>query len=184
MDKSTIVSVTNRDNGVVGYTVPDLGIRRIYQPQETKDVTFEELLKLSYLPGGNTILKENLIIHSDEAIKSLFGEVEPEYYYTEEDIKKLLTVGSLEQLEDCLDFAPEGVKDIVKDLAIKMQINDISKREAIHKATGLDISKAIEIDKQSQDSDDEGAAADKTSTKTRRAAPINEERKIKVIEKK
>ena len=46
MDKSTIISVTNRDNGVVGYTVPDLGIRRIYHPRETKDVTFEELLSV------------------------------------------------------------------------------------------------------------------------------------------
>ena len=37
----------------VGYYVPDLGIRRQFMPKETKEITFEELQKLSYLEGGH-----------------------------------------------------------------------------------------------------------------------------------
>ena len=60
MDKNTIVKVTNRDNGKVGYYVPDLGIRRQFMPKETKEITFEELQKLSYLEGGNQLLQNYL----------------------------------------------------------------------------------------------------------------------------
>ena len=62
-----------------------------------------------------------------------------------EDIKTLLLSGSLEQLQDCLDFAPSGVIDLVKDYAVKLEINDISKRNAILTATGFNVTRAIFI---------------------------------------
>lgn len=84
IDKNKLIEVKNRDNGRVGYTIPDLGnLHRTFQPQETKEIPFEELKKLSYLPGGNTILQNYLVINDEEVVKSLLGEVEPEYNYTE-----------------------------------------------------------------------------------------------------
>ena len=63
IDKNKLIEVKNRDNGRVGYTIPDLGnLHRTFQPQETKEIPFEELKKLSYLPGGNTILQNYLVI--------------------------------------------------------------------------------------------------------------------------
>ena len=41
---------------------------------------------------------------------------EPEYKYTEENIKELLTSGSYDAFLDFLDFAPQGAIDIVKNL--------------------------------------------------------------------
>ena len=62
LDKNTIIKVTNRDNGTVGYTIPDLGnLHRLFQAGETKEITMEELRKLSYVPGGNNILKNYLL---------------------------------------------------------------------------------------------------------------------------
>ena len=46
--------------------------------------------------------------------------VEPEYFYTEKEVKELLTNGSLEQLEDTLNFAPEGVIELIKTMPVKM----------------------------------------------------------------
>lgn len=154
LEKDTLIKVINRDNGTVGYTIPDLGnLHRNFQPREEKEVTMDELRKLSYLPGGMVILKDCLIIKNKEALEELLPEVEPEYFYSEEDIKKLLLTGSLDQLMDCLDFAPIGVIDLVKELAVRLKINDISKREAIFEKTGFNVNKAIEINKETDENE-------------------------------
>jgi hypothetical protein len=146
LNKNTKIRVRNRNNGVVVYTLPDMNnLRRKFYPNETKELTFEELQKLSYRPGGPYLLENYLVIENEEARAALVGEVELEYSYTEEDVKNLLLNGSLDELLDCLDFAPAGVISLVKDLAVKLEINDLSKREAIQQQTGLNVTKAIEI---------------------------------------
>ena len=167
VDKNKMIKVINRDNGTVGYTIADLGnLHRNFRPNEEKEVTMEELKKLSWIPGGEKILTDLLIIEDKEALEELLGHVEPEYYYTEEEIKKLLTEGSLDQFLDCLEFAPDGVIEIIKDLAVKLPLNDVAKREAILKKTGFNVTNAIRINAESEESDQE------EESKTRRAAPI------------
>jgi len=39
-----------------------------------------------------------------------------------------MTTGSLDEFLDCLDFAPEGVKDLIKTLSVELPLNDVSKR--------------------------------------------------------
>ena len=63
MNKDTMIKVRNRDNGTVLYKIPELnGLRRVFQPKEVKEVSFNELKKLSYLPGGMALLKDSLVI--------------------------------------------------------------------------------------------------------------------------
>jgi hypothetical protein len=144
LNKNTKIKIQNRNNGIVGYSVPDMNVRRVFQPNEKKEITYEELQKLSYTPGGLYLLNNYLIIYNNEARETLIGEVELEYNYTEEDVKNLLLQGSLDELLDCLDFAPDGVISLVKDLAVKLEIVDLSKRKAIQEKTGLNVTKAIE----------------------------------------
>lgn len=166
LDKNTIIKVTNRSNGSTGYTIPDLGnLHRSFQSGETKELTMEELRKLSYIPGGMFLLRNNLVLDNPEAIAELLNEVEPEYYYTEEDIKTLLTTGTLAQFEDCLDFAPEGTINLVKKLSVELELNDVSKRKALLEKTGFNVTTAIEANQM----DEEEVV---TETKTRRAAAI------------
>lgn len=167
VENNMTVKVTNRDNGSVGYSVPDLGVHRTFQPRESKEISAEELRKLSYLPGGDVIIKEYLIIHNEELLKELLGEVEPEYYYSEDEVKALLLSGSLEQLQDCLDFAPSGVIDLIKSLAVSLKIDNVSKRKAIQDKTGFNVTRAIEIN---EETDEETAS--KEGAQGRRAAPI------------
>ena len=168
VENNMTVKVTNRDNGSVGYSIPDLNIHRTFQPKESKEITAEELRKLSYLPGGDVIIRDYLIIHnSPELLKELLGEVEPEYYYSEEDVKTLLLSGSLEQLQDCLDFAPNGVIDLIKSLAVSLKIDNLSKRKAIQEKTGFNVTRAIEIN---EETDEETTS--KEGAQGRRAAPI------------
>lgn len=173
MDKNTIVKVTNRDNGKVGYYVPDLGIRRQFMPKETKEITFEELQKLSYLEGGNQLLQNYLVINDKTAMEAILSSVEPEYFYTEEDIKHLLLDGSIDEFLDCLDFAPKGVIDILKDLAVSLPLNDMQKREAILKKTGFNVTNAIAIQNTKYDGEAESAENEEKAKKRRVAKEEN-----------
>lgn len=166
LDKNTLIKVVNRDNGTVGYTIPDLGnLHRNFQPREEKEVPMEELRKLSYIPGGFVLLNDCLVIKNEEAVAELLGSVEPEYHYSEEDVKKLLLYGTMDQFMDCLDFAPQGVLDLLKSLAVDLQVSDINKREAIKAKMGFDVTKAIEINKVT-------AEEEAPVERVRRAAPI------------
>lgn len=166
MEKDTLIKVRNRTEGSVGYIIPDLGnLNRQFTANETKEVTFEELLKLSFVDGGRYLIDNCLIIENKEALRELIGDVEPEYFYTEEDIKSLLTTGTLDAFLDFLDFAPQGGIEIAKDLAVKMEINDINKREAIKKKTGFDVTKAIEFNKETSEENPQ-------EEKVRRTAPL------------
>jgi hypothetical protein len=169
LEKTTPIKVTNRDCGTVSYKVPELHVTRLFQKGEVKEIPFNELQQLAYTIGGKVLLKDCLIVENEEALGLLVGGVEPEYFYTEKDVKTLLTSGTLEQLEDCLDFAPSGVIDLVKELAVKLEISDINKRNAILKATGFNVTKAIEINHASQETDE------LQEEKTRRTTPIVKE---------
>lgn len=150
MDKATEIKVLNRDNGAVVYSIPEMnGLTRIFHSGETKQVTFEQLQKLSYIPGGMELLKDSLVIlDNDKAVKELLGEVQLEYSYTKEDIINLMKNGSLDEFLDCLDFAPEGVKDLIKTLSVELPLNDVSKREAILEKLGFNVDNAIRIKKE------------------------------------
>lgn len=187
LDKNTLVKVTNRDNGSVGYSIPDLGnLQRRFESGETKEVTAEELRKLSYSIGGKVILDEYLIIHNKELVEELLGEVEPEYYFEENDVKELLEKGSLDALKDCLDFAPEGTIELVKKVAVDTELNDIKKREAIQASTGFNVTSAIEVNKETSEEKTEEVkvrrtattAVEPTSTGRRTAAPTASKYKI------
>ena len=166
-----MVNVTNRNHGKVGYTIPDRGVHRSFEPKETKKVDLEELKELSYVPGGEFILRELLIVNDNDALESLNIDVEPEYFYTEADIRKLLEVGTLDQLEDTLNFAPEGAINLIKDIAVKTELPDTRKRKMISEKTGFNIDSAIMVNAVMNE---ESAAAEEAAPK-RKAAPINAE---------
>ena len=146
MDKNIFVKVINKYSGVVGYDVPDTNIHRNFFPGEAKDISYEELEKVSFDPGGAVILKEYLEITDKEVANALLHtKPEPEYYYSEEDVKKIMQQGTLDQFLDCLDFAPSVIIDMIKTFAVELPLNDVAKREAIKNKFGFDVTKAIEI---------------------------------------
>ena len=80
-------------------------------------------------------------------------KLEPEYYYSESDIKRIMISGSLDQFLDLLDFSPAGNIDVIKSLAVELPLNDMQKRDAIQKKFGFNINKAIEIKNSKYDGD-------------------------------
>jgi len=58
---------------------------------------------------------------------------------------------------DCLDFAPEGVKELIKTLSVELPLNDVAKREAVFEKLGFNVDNAIRIEKESMDPEVEEA---------------------------
>ncbi len=164
-----LINVANRDCGYVGYEIPDMNIHRIFAPKETKQISLAELKALQFVPGGEFTLKNLLIVNNTDALSALNLQVEPEYFYTEETVRQLLLDGSLDQLEDTLNFGPEGVINLIKDIAVKEEIPDMRKRELITKKTGFGVQNAINVNHILNEESD----VEEDNTPKRKAAPIN-----------
>ena len=167
MEDSTKIRLKNRAHCPIVYFVPDMGnLRREFSPLEEKIITFEELRKLNNTPGGAVLLKQDLIIRDSQAIEELNLQVEPEYYYEKEDVDRLLKDGTYEEFLDCLDFAPMGVIDLLKQQAVALPLNDVRKREALLERYDFDVAKTLQIRKITN----EGQEEKEVKTTQRRAA--------------
>lgn len=176
--------VTNRSAGPVGYALPEMGIKnRKFQPGETKKISGTELANLSYLPGGTVLMKDYLQIQDVEARTELIGRVEPEYNMSIEDVKKLIQFGSMDEWLDCLDFAPDGVIDIIKALSVELPLTDTNKMQAFKEKKNFDLARAIKA-KQEEKMEELAAsgqgqieAAPQRRTKVAAEEPVNPARR-------
>lgn len=171
MAEEKLVKVRNRNAGGTGYFFDTFGGqgRRYFAPNEEKWISLDELRQLSFTPGGEYILKNCLVINDKSALEALNMEVEPEYFYDEATIKDILLNGSYDQLEDTLNFAPDGVIDMIKKFAVELEIPDVNKRKMISKKTGLSIDNAIRVNQvMAEDTSEE----DKEEAPKRKAAPV------------
>ena len=138
------VIVENRTAAKIVYNIPDRGIRREIAPGQAIKTTKDEIEALSYVNGGLDLIRNHLLVKDEEILDNLNIDREPEYYMNANDVLNLLKTGSLDELLDALDFAPEGVITLIKDLSVELTLNDFAKRQAIMEKTGFDVSAAIE----------------------------------------
>lgn len=144
INKDTKYTVTNRSGSTVCYSIPELNnLRRVFAAGETKNLSYEELEKLTYIPGGTTLIANYLLIKKAEVVEGLGIHTEPEYHLDRAQVVDLMINGSLDAFLDCLDFAPEGVLQIIKDAAVSLPLNDVQKREAIKQKLNFDVAAAI-----------------------------------------
>lgn len=168
------IEVINRTGGTVAYTIDELHLKRRFLQNESKQIEMGELRKLSWTPGGKVLLEQCLVIKNDDAIKELLGSVEPEYNYTEAEVKNLLINGSLDELKDAIDFAPAGVIDLIKKISVDVKLNDMDKRNAILEMTNFDVTKAIEVNKMTIEEKEDKTIARRVSEekKEETSAPV------------
>ena len=138
------VKVKNRSAGNVVYKVDDLKVRRDFLPGEIKMVDVDELNQLSYSQGGRLLISQYLQILDEPVRDEIEGEVEPEYNFSEDDVKNLILTGSLDAFLDALDFAPAGVIDLIKKFSVSLPMADIRKMNAMKEKLGFDVMAAID----------------------------------------
>ena len=62
---------------------------------------------------------------------------------SENQIVDLLKHGTLDQFLDCLDFAPEGVIELIKQFAVTLPLDNYEKRQALKEKLGFNVDAAI-----------------------------------------
>lgn len=182
-----LVEVQNITDHIVGYYSFEEK-RRVIPSQASIKVTAEELRALHFTDGGHVLLHESLSV-KDKSLAKEFGIsedlLEHEYNWSEKDVEKVLTNGTLDELKDALDFAPQGIVDMIVSKAVELKINDIGKRDAIFEATGRNVDQMIKlVDQAAKDTEQpeqkpqrKRRATTKTteSAAQRRAAAVEEE---------
>ena len=167
MSENKTYNVKNRSAGSVVYTIPEIGVRREFAPGESKKLSFVELEKLTFVPGGRYLMANYLQIDEEKITEEFNIKTEPEYYMSEADVIALLKTGELDALLDALDFAPAGIIDLIKKYSVTLPLTDTRKIEAIKEKTGFDVSVAIAHDK----ADKEAEGPFKDVTPGRRVKP-------------
>lgn len=184
--EDTMYNVKNRSSGVVVYRIPESNLRREFAPGETKRIPFGELEKLTYQQGGRTMLEQFLQIIDEAVTSDLNVHREIEYDMSEGQIRDLLLTGSLDAFLDALDFAPMGVIDLIKSLAVKLPLTDLNKRKALKDKTGFDVDKAlIHLEEEKEDDGVDHIEPKKQERRVKKedAAPTRRVKQYKVVNK-
>ena len=142
-----LVRVRNLTDQTVAYIISETRTRRVFRGFEIKELSAGELRQLWYMPGGAHLLQDYLAVENKD-LAAEFGVSEDlfihEYSWTIDDVKNVLLSGSIDELADALDFAPQGIIDTIISQSVILSIPDMNKQKLITKATGHDISKMIE----------------------------------------
>jgi hypothetical protein len=170
--------VKNRSTHGVSYDIPN-GPSRVFSAGEVMDVDIEEIRRLMYQPGGRVLIEQYLLIPAEgRAQLDWQQEVQPEYDYTEEQVKNIMLHGSLDEFLDMLDFSPEGVISLVKNFAISLPLTDMNKMEGFKEKFGYDIAAAIKHQRAVEKELNGQNPVGETTTRQRRVQPS----KYKVVE--
>lgn len=180
MDKAKkMYNVKNRSAGSVSYVIGTH--RREFGAGETQRVSYEELERLTYIPGGKSLIENRFLITDVEILDDLSINTQPESFLDEEEIKNVMAKGSLDQFLDMLDFAPIGVIDLIKKFAVELPLNNLDKVTALKEKTGFDARLAL------ANSQDEKVEAPKAQRRVQAAieeeAPAAPARRYNIINK-
>lgn len=171
MNNKTVVLVTNRSTGIVYYTVPEMNIRREFNPKETKRITVGEIAAVCSQAGGRELFYNYLYVQDQKALETTLNvKEEPEYWLTEAMIPKWLNTCTTDQFSDALHYAPEGIKDLIKKYAVSEPLVDMNKRQLIQEVLGFNVTAAIEASKPDTEEEKIAAAASKY-TPARKTTP-------------
>lgn len=149
MSMEKTCKITNRSVGIVAYNLPDRHLLRQFHPRETKTVMISEIEEVSNQAGGRELLYNYFYIDPPSILNDVLN-IKPETEYfsiTEDNIDQWLQNSSLEEFQDALDFAPDGIKELIKLHSVKLPLNDLRKCESIKKQLNFDVLAAIKNEK-------------------------------------
>ena len=166
---SDVVILRNFTTNAVIYRTPTTRVRREMPAGGSIKVTAGEIREMMYDKGCVDILRNYVQICN----KTLALEVgvsedsfDNEYNWTVQDIQNCLLKGSIEELQDAMDFAPDGIKESLLTEAVNLEIPDVRKRDIISKAMQRDVSGMID----NKHKIEEDNTTEEKKTTTRRAA--------------
>ena len=146
------VMIKNMTNGRVVIKVPDLNLKRIWERKNAvKPVDFEILQQAFYDEGVEYLFKEGMLYITDEKIRVELGleDEENKIIILDDNMKKrYLTVLPVNELKEKLkELTKEQILELA-DYAISNEIVNMEVRDLLKEYTGIDIIRAIELNRQ------------------------------------
>ena len=157
MDMNTKVMVKSASNATVVMNVPSLNFRRVWEKKgATKPIPFEILAQAIYDEGVEKLFKGGWLIIDDMNVKyelglEFEGEQEQLIVLDDNQKKRLLTIAPLHDLKEMCSKIPQQQVVELAYYAIENKIGNFDKAEFIKKLTGIDIIKAIELNKANEE---------------------------------
>ncbi len=137
------MKIVNRSDSTVVYSLEELKVRRLFAPNEEKDVPKGEITSLWQTDGGKELIKHELLVDNAAWIEENYPAAPIEYFWREDKVKECLINDSLELFRETLDFAPAGVLEIIKRISWQLPLTDLNKIEAIREKLGFDVLMSI-----------------------------------------
>jgi len=151
-------TVTNTTNHSVLIQLPDIKFRRTWQKGSSIKVDIEVLREAVYDTGFKAFLDEGVLFIEEKEIRVELG-------LEEEDAKKpfitilkpaqmirLIKAASIDEFKTTLGEIPKEQALSLVDMAIKEKSISMDKLMILKEKTGIDVVKAIELERQSEES--------------------------------
>ncbi len=142
--RDDLVLVENVGHGSVGFTLEEHKIKRNWLPGGKKKIKLWVLEELKYAPGGEILLNDFLKVLSVEHRRHLDLPITDDYLFTQDQLTKMIT-SDMEALKENLPWMSEGNKRLVVELAIELNMDNMSAIELIKKEANVDITERIKL---------------------------------------
>lgn len=145
---STMVKVYNESGGPFYYVTEH--VKRNFPENGMREVPLKELKDLILTMGHRGAFEGGYLIIRDERVREIFS-LEPlsDYNVGVEEMTKMLEGGSLEDLEDFLQYTSDDNLEKIVRVAVDLPVRDLNKANLIGSYSGYNVISLIE-DKQEQ----------------------------------
>ena len=147
----------------------------------SKSFYASKLTYLNYIEKYNSRAKGVTFSAFCKANDIQIGNIETERGLNQDEIKYLLYEAEDNALLDCLDYAPVGVLELIKEFSLEKMPNTTAKIKAINQKLNINLNKIIEMMR-----DDDDDVGKQSTTNGRRTAPVvlpEKKEKYKVVSK-
>ena len=153
------VIVTSMVNGIVGITMPNSRIKKIWPKKGTKLPVEKDLLREAiYEPGVEYMFKKGILYIDDMDFKIELG-LEPEgakaptelIPIDDKYLKRVLKLMPLSEMKAAINKMSENQKKELLDYAVKQNDIQLDRLGVLKELTGIDILKVIELDRQREE---------------------------------
>lgn len=153
------VIVTSMVNGIVGITMPNSRIKKIWPKKGTKLPVEKDLLREAiYEPGVEYMFKKGILYMDDMDFKIELG-LEPEGAKVPTEVipvddkylNRVLKLMPLSEMKAAINKMSENQKKELLDYAVKQNDIQLDRLGVLKDLTGIDILKVIELDRQREE---------------------------------
>lgn len=153
------VMVRSECNGRLGIDNPELSFKRVWEKRgAVKPIELEVLEQLMYNEGVEYMFKEGMLVIDDMEVKKVLG-LEPEdaeepqniIVLTDKERERYLNTLPVVEFKTKIKELSHEQLNVMVEYAIEKELTNIDKSEILKELTGIDIIKAVQLNRQAKE---------------------------------